>query len=94
MASATSQSDRWRREKNHRKLYSKILDSSIFELEWHAAPQTDYQQFRFELKLKVLFIKIFEKIEVYDFRLKKCVNFCQTGSLFWTIVQDMLKTIL
>ena len=31
---------------------------------------SDYQQFSFELKFKVLYIKIFEKIEVYDFRLK------------------------
>ena len=55
---------------------------------------SDYQQFRFELKLKVLFIKSFEKIEVYDFCLKKCVNFCQTRSIFWTIIQDMLKITL
>ena len=55
---------------------------------------SDYQQFSFELKFKVLFIKIFEKIEVYDFRLKKCVNFCRTRSVFWTIIQDMLKTTL
>ena len=44
--------------------------------------------------LKVLSIKSFEKIEVSDFRLKKCVNVCQTGSVFWTIIQDMLKKIL
>ena len=55
---------------------------------------SDYQQFRFELILKVLFIKIFEKIEVYDFRLKKCVNFCRTRSVFWTIIQDKLKRTL
>ena len=55
---------------------------------------SDYQQFRFELKLKVLFIKFFEKIEVYDFCLKKFVNFCQTWSIFWTVIQDMPKTTL
>ena len=41
----------------------------------HLKNFSDYQQFRFGLKLKLLYIKIFEKIEVYDFRLKKFVNF-------------------
>ena len=44
--------------------------------------------------IESLFIKMFEKIEVYDFRLKKCVNFCRTRSIFWTIIQDMLKMTL
>ena len=42
----------------------------------------DYQQFRFEQALKVSFIKIMEKIEVYDFPMKEFVNFCQTWSVF------------
>ena len=33
-------------------------------------------------KIESFIIKIFEKIEVYDFRLKKCVNFCRTQSVF------------
>ena len=37
------------------------------------------QWFRFDLKLEVLFIKILKKIEVYEFRLKKFVNFFKLG---------------
>jgi len=45
----------------------------------HLKKFSDYQQFKFELILKVLFFKIFEKIEVYDFCLKKCVIFVELG---------------
>ena len=36
----------------------------------------------------------FEKIEVYDFRLKNFGNFCRTRSIFWTVIQDMPKMTL
>ena len=41
--------------------------------------------------MELLFIKVLKKIEVNDFRLKKFENFCQTPSIFWTVIQDMLK---
>ena len=54
----------------------------------------NYKQarFRFAFKLEVFFIKMLKTIEVYDFASKKFVIFfCQTQSVFWTVIQDLLK---
>jgi len=53
-----------------------------------------HQCFRFDLKLEVFFIIILKEINVNDFGLKIFVGFCPTRSIFWTIIQVMLKMTL
>ena len=54
----------------------------------------EHQWFRFDPKLEILLIKVLKRIDVYDFHLKNFVNFCRTRSIFWTVIEDMLKITL
>merc|ERR1712026_348089 len=52
---------------------------------------SEHQQFRFEIKLEVLFIKSLKEINVFEICPKNFVGSRQTRTNFWTVVQDMLK---
>ena len=75
LASATSQSDQWQSEENRKKSYLKILDSSIFELEWHAAPQKNFQTIsnsNLNYNWKFFLSKFLKKMKFMIFASKKC----------------------
>merc|ERR1712026_173342 len=50
-----------------------------------------HQQFRFEIKAEVLFIKSLKEINVFEICPNNFVGSRQTRTNFWTVVQDMLK---
>ena len=52
---------------------------------------SEHQQFRFEIKPEVLFIKSLKEINVFEICPKNFVGSRQTRTNFWTVVQDMLK---
>merc|ERR1712026_352047 len=52
---------------------------------------SEHQQFRFEIKPEVLFIKSLKEINVFEICPQNFVGSRQTRTNFWTVVQDMLK---